>query len=100
MIALCQPAIMLIDHGHFQYNSVALGLSIASFSFMVQSDFASCIWGGFFFTLALNFKQMTLYYAPVVFFYLLWEPFVKYSPSDQLTLPPIQRLEHVIRRIF
>ncbi|MGK3754694.1 MAG: alpha-1,3-glucosyltransferase [Bacillariaceae sp.] len=63
MIALCQPAIILIDHGHFQYNSVALGLSIASFSFMVQSDFASCVWGGFLFTLALNFKQMTLYYG-------------------------------------
>ena len=131
MVALCQPAILLIDHGHFQYNTVALGLSIASFSFMVQSEFGACVWGGFFFTLALNFKQMTLYYAPVVFFYLLgrcsahsrwwwfiprilwlggtvlftffvlWEPFVKYAPSDTLIIPtPLERLEHVVRRIF
>ncbi|KAL3904654.1 MAG: hypothetical protein SGILL_009984, partial [Bacillariaceae sp.] len=66
LIALIQPAIVLIDHGHFQYNTVALGLSIAAFSSMVQGPgFESCVWGGFFFTLALNFKQMTLYYAPV-----------------------------------
>uniref|UniRef100_A0A7S4AAV7 Alpha-1,3-glucosyltransferase n=1 Tax=Pseudo-nitzschia australis TaxID=44445 RepID=A0A7S4AAV7_9STRA len=133
LVALCQPAILLIDHGHFQYNTVALGLSIASFSFMVQSEFVACVWGGFFFALALNFKQMTLYYAPVVFFYLLgrcaanhhyrwrwfvprilwlggmvsftfytlWEPFVKFPPSIQSPTPiPLQRLAHVLRRIF
>ena len=71
LVTLCQPAILLIDHGHFQYNTVALGLSIASFSFLVQSEFGACVWGGFFFALALNFKQTTLYYAPAVFFYLL-----------------------------
>eukprot|EP00536_Pseudo-nitzschia_multiseries_P017419 jgi/Psemu1/321171/estExt_fgenesh1_pm.C_15410004 len=151
LIALCQPAILLIDHGHFQYNTVALGLSIASFSYMVQPSFSSCVWGGYFFTLALNFKQMTLYYAPAVFFYLLgrcccgcgaanhhrwrwflprimwlggvvlftfyvlWEPFVKYPPSpgvfasasasasvssEQEPPKPLERLEHVVRRIF
>lgn len=130
LMTLIQPAIILIDHGHFQYNTVALGLSIAAFSAMVQSGpgFDACVWGGFFFVLALNFKQMTLYYAPVVFFYLLgrclakpkwfvlrilwlgsvvlftfyvlWEPFVKYPPSHDLTIPYWQRLEHVLRRIF
>jgi alpha-1,3-glucosyltransferase len=128
MIALSQPAILLIDHGHFQYNTVALGLSILSFSNMTDYPFGSCVWGGFYFTLALNFKQMTLYYAPVVFFYLLgrclskpkwflgriiwlgfvvlftfyvlWEPFVKYSPSHEPHMPYIDRLEHVVRRIF
>ncbi|KAG7349443.1 dolichyl-P-Glc:Man9GlcNAc2-PP-dolichyl glucosyltransferase [Nitzschia inconspicua] len=129
MIALIQPAILLIDHGHFQYNTVALGLSIAAFYAMVQGPaFESCVWGGFFFVLALNFKQMTLYYAPVVFFYLLgrclarptwflprilwlgfvvlftfyvlWEPFIKYPPSQDVTVPYFQRLQHVLRRIF
>ena len=131
LMALCQPAILLIDHGHFQYNTVALGLSIASFYAMVQPNFGICVWGGFFFTLALNFKQMTLYYAPVVFFYLLgrcgakswktpfvrriawlggvvlitffvlWAPFVGYAPSDHSPTPtPIERLAHVLRRIF
>jgi alpha-1,3-glucosyltransferase len=98
---------------------------------MAQSEFGACVWGGFLFTLALNFKQMTLYYAPAVFFYLLgrcaaksrwkvfvprilrlggvvlftfyvlWEPFVKYAPSDRSPTPtPLERLVHVLRRIF
>lgn len=28
-MALLQPSLVLIDHGHFQYNSVCLGLAIA-----------------------------------------------------------------------
>ena len=71
ILALSQPAIVLIDHGHFQYNTVALGLSIAAFSQMVQPDFRNCVVGSIFFCMALSFKQMTLYYAPAVFFYLL-----------------------------
>lgn len=129
LMAAIQPAVLLIDHGHFQYNTVALGLSIAAFWAMVQGPaFESCVWGGFYFVLALNFKQMTLYYAPVVFFYLLgrcmarpkwflpriiwlgfvvlfsfyflWEPFIKYPPTHDPTISYWERLEHVLRRIF
>jgi len=67
-----QPAIVLIDHGHFQYNTVALGLSLWSFYFITKgSSFYNCMIGSFLFCMALNFKQMTLYYAPAVFMYLL-----------------------------
>lgn len=38
---------------------------------MTQLDFQYCILGAVVFSLALNFKQMTLYYAPAIFFYLL-----------------------------
>ncbi|CAB9496327.1 Man9GlcNAc2 alpha-1,3-glucosyltransferase [Seminavis robusta] len=72
LVALLQPSIILIDHGHFQYNTVALGLSLWSLFFIAHpSFFLSCIYGSVFFSLALNFKQMTLYYAPVIFAYLL-----------------------------
>lgn len=73
LAALMQPSLILIDHGHFQYNSVSLGLSLWSFYYMTQqtSTFYPCIIASIFFSLALNFKQMTLYYAPSVFFYLL-----------------------------
>lgn len=29
VLVLLQPALVLIDHGHFQYNSVCLGLAMA-----------------------------------------------------------------------
>jgi alpha-1,3-glucosyltransferase len=127
LIALCQPAILLIDHGHFQYNTVALGLSISAFSYMVRENFLSCIYGSFLYCLALNFKQMTLYYVPAVFFYLLgrcmakpsrfflrflllgvtviftfwflWTPFLKYGPS-QTENTPLDRAKQILLRIF
>jgi alpha-1,3-glucosyltransferase len=68
---MLQPAIILIDHGHFQYNTVALGLALWSFYFMTQPEFAKCVLGSVLFVAALSFKQMTLYFAPAVFSYLL-----------------------------
>lgn len=65
---LMQPATILIDHGHFQYNTVMLGLMVASLS----SIFAGrLLVGCIYFVAALGFKQMALYYAPVIFAYLL-----------------------------
>lgn len=77
-LALVQPSIILIDHGHFQYNTVALGLALWSFHFMtLPAAFANCIVGSILFCLALNFKQMALYYAPAVFAYLLGKCFAE-----------------------
>ena len=127
LVALSQPAIVLIDHGHFQYNTVALGLSLSAMFYMVQDTFLSCIYGSVLFCLALNFKQMTLYYAPAIFFYLLgrcmatprrfvarflllglfvictffilWIPFAYYGPSE-ISTTPWERVHQIIRRIF
>ena len=83
MMALAQPAIILIDHGHFQYNTVSLGLALWSFYFITMrmnpfarkrkggDSFIGPIIGSVLFSLALNFKQMELYHAPAVFAYLL-----------------------------
>eukprot|EP00934_Nitzschia_sp_Nitz4_P000668 Nitzschia sp. Nitz4//scaffold11_size288233//62572//64215//NITZ4_000746-RA/size288233-processed-gene-0.210-mRNA-1//-1//CDS//3329533990//668//frame0 len=126
-MALVQPALVLIDHGHFQYNGVALGLSLAGFAYMVKPNFFSCVIGSVLFCGALNFKQMTLYYAPVVFAYLLgrcfsqpkqiwvrlsllgvtvittfvllWAPVVLHGPAEQDT-SVLDRVLHVLRRIF
>ncbi|KAH7124160.1 ALG6, ALG8 glycosyltransferase family-domain-containing protein [Dendryphion nanum] len=65
---LMQPATMLVDHGHFQYNTVMLGLTVASLSSMVAGR---PLWGCVFFVGALGFKQMALFYAPAIFAYLL-----------------------------
>src|SRR5207237_1307322 len=65
---LMQPSTMLIDHAHFQYNTVMLGFVLASMSSMLAGRH---LWASVFFVAALGFKQMALYYAPVVFAYLL-----------------------------
>ncbi|KAF7674888.1 glycosyltransferase family 57 protein [Alternaria burnsii] len=65
---LMQPGTILIDHGHFQYNTVMLGFAVATLSSMIAGR---PLWGCVFFVGALGFKQMALFYAPAVFAYLL-----------------------------
>ena len=65
---LMQPATILIDHVHFQYNTVMLGFVTASMSSMLAERY---LWSAIFFVAALGFKQMALYYAFSVFAYLL-----------------------------
>jgi alpha-1,3-glucosyltransferase len=62
------PSLLIIDHGHFQYNGVCIGFALASCYCLCnnQDQLASVL-----FCLSLNFKQMALYYAPVFFFALL-----------------------------
>jgi alpha-1,3-glucosyltransferase len=61
--------LILIDHGHFQYNSISLGLALISFIMATQQN--SILLSAIFFTLSLNYKQMELYHAIPIFVYLL-----------------------------
>lgn len=65
---LLQPALILIDHGHFQYNSVMLGLSLFALVWLQQGRYYSACAA---FVGSIMFKQMALYYAPAVAGYLL-----------------------------
>jgi alpha-1,3-glucosyltransferase len=97
IFALSQPSILLIDHGHFQYNTVSLGLALSSFYFMTKSStefYANSIFGSILFCLALNFKQMTLYYAPAVFSYLLGRCFATTAGASQM-VPWSQALRRI-----
>ena len=64
---LIQPATILVDHGHFQYNTVMLGFVLATISSMLAGR---ALWSCVFFVAALGFKQMALFYAPAVAAYL------------------------------
>ncbi|TDL22242.1 hypothetical protein BD410DRAFT_272741 [Rickenella mellea] len=65
---LFQPSLILIDSGHFQYNSVMLGLTLLSMNFLATGhDLLAAVC----FVLSLGFKQMALYYAPAIGSYLL-----------------------------
>ncbi|KAK3718590.1 Glucosyltransferase-like protein [Vermiconidia calcicola] len=64
---LMQPATILIDHGHFQYNTVMLGFVLGTLSSILAGR---RLWSCVFFVGALGFKQMALFYAPAVAAYL------------------------------
>ncbi|XP_034175630.2 dolichyl pyrophosphate Man9GlcNAc2 alpha-1,3-glucosyltransferase [Osmia lignaria lignaria] len=68
LIVLIYPSLILIDNGHFQYNCVSLGLFIGAVAFILQNLF---IIGSILFVAALNYKQMELYHALPIFFYIL-----------------------------
>ncbi|KAG6909147.1 hypothetical protein DXG01_001899 [Tephrocybe rancida] len=76
---LFQPALLLIDSGHFQYNSVMLGgfssghWNVEGLTLLALNFFATGqdLLGAVCFVLSLGFKQMALYYAPAIGSYLL-----------------------------
>lgn len=58
------PALMLMDHGHFQYNSVSLGLCVLAFVlYQRRLDVAAAIS----FCTAVYFKHLCLYFALALF---------------------------------
>ncbi|XP_072939494.1 dolichyl pyrophosphate Man9GlcNAc2 alpha-1,3-glucosyltransferase [Epargyreus clarus] len=89
ILFLLYPGLMLIDHGHFQYNCVSLGLFLWATFFIIaiENDILSTI----FFVLAINYKQMELYHSLPFFFYLLRKCFIG--------LPPRGKLMYIIARI-
>lgn len=61
------PAMLLIDHAHFQYNNISLGLFLLSvLCFLKQKEAL----GAALFCCSVYFKHMTLYYATAIFAYL------------------------------
>ncbi|XP_044260320.1 dolichyl pyrophosphate Man9GlcNAc2 alpha-1,3-glucosyltransferase [Tribolium madens] len=68
ILGLLYPGIILIDHGHFQYNCVSLGLLIfATTCLLLDCNIIAAI----LFCGALNYKQMELYHALPFFMYML-----------------------------
>ena len=91
---LMQPATMLIDHGHFQYNTVMLGFVVASLSSIYAGRL---LWSCIFFVAALGFKQMALYYSPVIFAYLLGSCLTpQLRPGRLLSISVVTALAFVI----
>ncbi|XP_069794412.1 dolichyl pyrophosphate Man9GlcNAc2 alpha-1,3-glucosyltransferase isoform X3 [Narcine bancroftii] len=68
LCALLYPGLILIDHGHFQYNCISLGLALWG---LLGLSNGHVLLGSMAFCLALNYKQMELYHALPFFCYLL-----------------------------
>uniref|UniRef100_I1Q8A8 Alpha-1,3-glucosyltransferase n=2 Tax=Oryza glaberrima TaxID=4538 RepID=I1Q8A8_ORYGL len=65
---LINPCLVLIDHGHFQYNCISLGLTLGAIAGVLSGNelVAAAL-----FSLSINHKQMSLYFAPAFFGHLL-----------------------------
>ena len=81
LLLLLQPGLIVIDHGHFQYNCVSLGLALWGVVGVISNH---DILGSVAFTLALNYKQMELYHALPFFFYLLGKAFQRDSGANSM----------------
>lgn len=67
LLLLMNPNLILIDSGHFQYNSIMLGLTLGAIvSFHLDRD----LLGAALYVYSMCFKQMALYYSPAIFAYL------------------------------
>ncbi|KAL3102560.1 hypothetical protein niasHS_000888 [Heterodera schachtii] len=72
-LALCvvlatNPALILLDNVHFQYNAFLFGIFLFSLNAMFTNQLLK---GAFLFAVLLNFKHIFLYYSPAfVAFYL------------------------------
>lgn len=66
-LTLFYPAQILIDHGHFQYNCVFMGLVTWAVILIIKGKQAT---SALLFTLALNYKQMSLYYSLPFFWFI------------------------------
>nr|KYP55920.1 putative dolichyl pyrophosphate Man9GlcNAc2 alpha-1,3-glucosyltransferase [Cajanus cajan] len=65
---LLHPCLILIDHGHFQFNCISLGFTVGAIAAILSGkDFVASV----LYCLALNHKQMSAYFAPAFFSYLL-----------------------------
>lgn len=66
---LLSPALLIIDHIHFQYNGFLYGILLLSV--VAARKQTTLIYSGLLFALLLCFKHIYLYLAPAYFVYLL-----------------------------
>ncbi|GAB2288853.1 hypothetical protein Dimus_023163 [Dionaea muscipula] len=67
-VILLSPWLIIIDHGHFQYNCISLGLTLGAVAAILSNrELVACT----LFCCALNHKQMSAYYAPAFFCHIL-----------------------------
>uniref|UniRef100_A0A4D5RLU0 Alpha-1,3-glucosyltransferase n=1 Tax=Ixodes scapularis TaxID=6945 RepID=A0A4D5RLU0_IXOSC len=82
-LTLLSPGLILIDHGHFQYNCVSLGLALLAIGLVEEERL---LWAAVVFSLSLNYKQMSLYYAIPFFCFLFGTCLKRPSWASKLKL--------------
>lgn len=68
LLVLFSPGLLLVDHVHFQYNGLGLGILVLAIGFAGRGD---ALFAAFFFSVAVHFKHVFLYAAPAFATHLL-----------------------------
>lgn len=97
IIGVLYPGQILIDNGHFQYNNISLGLA----AFAIAAILRDRTWyGAALFVFALNYKQMELYHALPIFFYLLANSFRQSKTNVTTGLKEVAALGVIVIMLF
>lgn len=80
-----------------RFNSICLGLTVLAIHNILQDRE---LLGSFYFVLALNYKQMSLYYAPVFFFYLLGKSIAQARHNTSLWISKVLAIGIVVLATF
>ena len=81
LLILLNPLMIIIDHGHFQYNNIMHGFFVFAVYFLLKEKFAFAI---IFLSFCVNYKQMGLYYALLFPFYVLKKLFFSETKKNYL----------------
>ena len=68
ILILLNPLMIIVDHGHYQFNNVMLGFFVFAVYFLLSDKYFFSI---IFLSLCVNYKQMGLYYALLFPFYVI-----------------------------
>ncbi|CAG9333941.1 ALG8 [Blepharisma stoltei] len=111
-LILLNPGLIFVDHIHFQYNGVMIGMLILSIYFMNKEKY---IESSIIFTILLLMKHIFLYFAPAYFLFLLkhycFKPYFQPSKiiklgisvlatSAVILFPFMQHLPQILSRLF
>ena len=81
LLVLINPLMIIIDHGHFQYNNVMHGFFVLALFFLYTENYILAI---IFYSFCINFKQMGLYYAIPFPLYVLKKLFFNNSKRSTI----------------
>lgn len=96
-LLLWNPALLLLDHIHFQYNGMLTGLLLLAITLIVSDQ---PLKGAVVFAVLLNFKHLYLYVAPAFFVYLLRVYCLPPQKSRATQLASFARLAFQVGLVF
>ena len=79
LLTLINPLMIIIDHGHFQFNNVMHGFFVYAIFFLYSENYILAIIS---YSFCINFKQMGLYYAIPFPLYVIKKMFFNNSKKE------------------